>query len=62
MPLREEIRSNAERLAVENGVEIEFIRKIRTFRKENRIQTILIQRGGHSGVVHIFSAMETCSS
>jgi len=60
--LREEIRRNAERIAAENGIEIEFIRKIKAFRKENRIQTILKQRGGHTGLVHIFSTMETCTS
>lgn len=61
-PLREEIRANAERLAAENGMEIEFIRKIKAFRKEDRIQAILKQRGSHSGLVHIFSAMESCTS
>ena len=61
-PLREEIRANAERLAAENGVEIEFIRKIKEFRKEDRIKAILAQRGSHPGLVHIFSAMETCNS
>jgi hypothetical protein len=61
-PLREEIRANAERVASENGFEIEFIRKIKEFRKEDRIQAILKQRGRHTGLVHIFSAMETCNS
>lgn len=59
---RDEIRANAERLAVENGIEIEFIRKIKDFRKEDRIQAILKKRGNHTGLVHIFSAMETCTS
>lgn len=31
--LREELRENAERIAKENGVEIEFIRKPKSFRK-----------------------------
>jgi len=43
-------------------LEIEYIRKIKAFRKENRIQDILKQRGNHAGLVHIFSAMETCTS
>jgi hypothetical protein len=60
-PLREEIRQNAERLAVEAGLEIEFIRR-KDFRKEVRIQEILKKRGEHSGLVHIFSAMESCPS
>jgi hypothetical protein len=60
-PLTEEIRTNAEVLAQQHGLEIEFIRK-KTFRKEDRIQKILKQRGTHPGLVHIFSAMESCNS
>jgi DNA-binding transcriptional ArsR family regulator len=61
-PLRDAIRENAERLARENGLTIEFIRKIGAFRKEDRIQEILAERGTHPGLVHIFSAIETCAS
>lgn len=60
--LREQIRENAEFVAKENNLEIEFIRKIQAFRKEDRIQEIIGQRGTHPGLVHIFSAMETCTS
>ena len=60
--LREEIRSHAETLAGENDLEIEFIRKIKAFRKEERIKEILKERGTHPGLVYIFSAMETCTS
>jgi hypothetical protein len=59
--LREEIRANAEKIASQNGLEIEFIRK-NTFRKEDRIKKILDKRGGAPGMVHIFSAMESCAS
>lgn len=58
-PLRNEIRENAERLALEAGVEIEFIKK-NNFRKEQRVRDILVKRGDHPGLVHVFSAMETC--
>lgn len=61
-PLREVIRANAEHLAAESGLEIEFIRHIKDFRKEDRIQEILSKRGYHPGLIHIFSAMETCHS
>ena len=61
-PLRDAIRETAERLAEGNGLEIEFIRRIKAFRKEDRVQQILAQRGTHPGLVHIFSAMETCAS
>lgn len=60
-PLRDEIRQNAERIATENGLTIEFIRK-KNFRKEDRIRAILKQRGEQPGLVHIFSAMESCPS
>jgi len=60
--LREDIRHNAEQIAKENGIEIEFIKKIKAFRKDDRIKEILQGRGMHPGMVHIFSAMETCTS
>ena len=60
-PLRDEIRLHAERLAQENGLEIEFIRKA-DIRKEQRIKEIITKRGDHPGLVHIFSAMEPCPS
>jgi hypothetical protein len=60
-PLRDEIRVRAEEMAQKNGLEIEFIRK-KDFRKEDRIKKIIAQRGDHPGLVHIFSAMEPCSS
>jgi hypothetical protein len=61
-PLREEIRANTERIAAENKIEIEFIRKVKSFRKEDRIQAIIKKRGNQPGLVHIFSAMESCTS
>jgi hypothetical protein len=60
-PMREEIRLNTEKLAEENGLEIDFIRK-KNFRKEDRINDIIKQRGSHPGLVHIFSAMEACTA
>ncbi len=60
-PLRDHIRANAEALAQANNLQIEFIRK-KTFRKEKRIKEIIKARGSHPGLVHIFSAMEPCTS
>ena len=60
-PLREHIRENAEALATANGMKIEYIRK-KDFRKEDRIRKILKERGEKPGLVHIFGAMEACSS
>ncbi len=61
MGFREEIRAHAEGLARQNGLTIDFIRR-RDFRKEERIKSIVAERGNHPGLVHIFSAMEPCSS
>ena len=40
-PLTEQVRQNAEKIAHENGMEIEFIRKLHAFRKDDRIQNII---------------------
>src|SRR5437764_11663251 len=61
-PLREEIRQNAERLAQEHGLAIEFLRSVHAVRKEDRIRGILAQRGEQPGLVHIFAAMEPCAA
>src|SRR6266567_7722450 len=61
-PLREALRENAEKLAAENGLEIEFIRRPKSFRKEDKIHQVLQQRGEHPGLVWIFSTMEPCST
>jgi len=61
-PFREALRNNAEQLAAEAGIKVEFIRNYKAFRKETRIKEILAQRGEHPGLVHIFSAMESCPS
>jgi hypothetical protein len=58
-PLKNELRDNAERIAMENGLQIEFIRKSK-YDKEKRIASILHERGRHAGLVHIFSVMELC--
>ena len=60
--LRDRIRTFTEAFAAEQKIEIEFIRKHKAFRKEARIQEILATRGTLPGLVHIFSAMETCST
>jgi hypothetical protein len=58
---RDELRSNAERLAERAGLTIEFIRK-NNFRKEERVKGIVAKRGDHPGLVHVFSAMECCNA
>ena len=61
-PLTEEVRENAEKIAKEHEINIEFIRKTQAFRKDDRIQEIINERGVTEGLVHIFSAMESCNS
>jgi len=61
-PLTVAVRENAERIAEEHGLAIEHVRKLKAFRKEDRIAEILAERGDHPGLVHIFSAMESCST
>ena len=56
-PFRNRIRENAEKMAAEAGIEIEFIRK-RNFRKEDRVKEILARRGEQTGVVCIFDSSE----
>ncbi len=58
---REELRDHAEAVARDHGLKIEFIKK-KNFRKEDRIREIIGQRGDHPGLVHIFSAMESCTA
>ena len=59
--IREGIRAHAEALATENGVSIEFVRSS-SVRKEDLVQRIVDRRGTDPGLVHILSAMESCSS
>ena len=60
-PLRDAIIDNAQRIADDNNIEIQYIRQ-KNFRKENRIAAIIKERGDHPGLVHIFSALEPCKS
>ena len=60
-PLTETVRANAERIARENEVAIQFVARSRT-RKEDLVQKALETRGDHPGLVLILSAMEGCSS
>lgn len=60
-PFKESIRQNAEKIAAEHHVEIEFIRK-KGIRKEDIISSVLSRRGTHPGLVHILSVMESCNT
>ena len=60
-PFRNEIRANAEQIAKDNNIEIEFVRKSH-IRKEDLVKKVLEKRGYHPGLVHIISAMEACGS
>jgi hypothetical protein len=61
-PLRDELRDHAKQLAFDAGIEIEFIRRHKAFRKEDRVKAIINARGDRPGLVHIFSAMGACTA
>ncbi len=61
-PFTEQVRQTAQRIADENGIEVEFIRKLRTFHKNDRIQQIIEDTGKTEGLIHIFSAMGQCNA
>ena len=58
-PVTAEIIANAEKIARENGMEIEYVREARKFRKEAKIDAIIEERGNHEGLVKIYSQLET---
>ena len=60
-PFKEQLRSNAEELAKESGVEVEFVAKSH-IRKEDLVKKVIDKRGLHPGLVHVVSAMEACGS
>jgi len=60
-PMRDEINENIKGMAAENGIDMEFVRKSKDS-KEERIQQMIAKRGDHPGIVHIFSAMESCTA
>lgn len=60
-PFKELIRSNMEQKAMDQGIEIEFLRKS-GIRKESIISAKLKERGTHPGIVHILSVMESCKT
>ena len=61
-PLREDVRVHAEVVAKEAGLKIDFVRSQKAFRKEERVKEIIAEHGAHPGLIHVFSAMESCPS
>ena len=60
-PFKDQLRENAERIAKENGIDIEYVAKAH-IRKEDLVKKVLDKRGAHTGLVHIISAMKACGS
>ena len=56
-PLTEAIKANAEALAAEAGLKIDYIRK-KNFRKQDRVKAVIEQRGDHPGLGWVFSALQ----
>lgn len=59
-PLGQRIKANAETLARQAGIDIEYVPS-RRFRQKDRIENILKTRGRHPGLVHIFVGPESCT-
>ena len=59
MPYREAIKENAERIAQESGIKVQFIRNSET-RKEEVVAQAVAARGDAPGLVAILSAIEVC--
>ena len=55
-PFKESLRTNAEQIATDNNIKIEFVAKTH-IRKEDLVKKVLDKRGTHPGLVHIISAM-----
>jgi hypothetical protein len=60
-PLRDQVRDHALRTARAAGLAIEHLER-KNFRKEDRVAEVLRQRGDAPGLVHVFSAVETCQA
>ena len=60
-PLRNQLRENAHELADKHGITIERINKPGV-RKEDVVAKVLKERGEAPGLVHIISAMESCTA
>ena len=61
-PVTDKIIDNIKQMAESEGVEIEYVRKVGAFRKEDKVAKIIESRGGHIGLVHIFSQLELCNT
>lgn len=61
-PVTAEIIANAEKIAKDNDMEIEYIRNVKAFRKDDKIADILLERGEHEGLVKIYSQLENCNT
>jgi hypothetical protein len=61
-PVTDGIIENVKQMAASNNVEIEYVRKVGSFRKEDKVAKILEARGNKPGLVHIFSQLELCNT
>ena len=61
-PVTDGIIENVKQMAASNNVEIEYVRKVGSFRKEDKVAKIMEVRGNKPGLVHIFSQLEICNT
>jgi hypothetical protein len=60
-PPTEASKANAEGLAAAAGLKVDYVGK-KNFRKEDKIEAVLKERGNQPGPVWIFSALEPCTT
>jgi hypothetical protein len=58
--LRQKLLKNTQKLAAENNLTIEYLRKKKSNSQENLVKKRLQERGDHPGLVCIISTMERC--
>jgi hypothetical protein len=61
-PTTELIKENANKIAAENNMEIEYINNVGAFRKDDKIAEIISERGEAQGLIKIYSQKESCGT
>jgi len=61
-PITKNITENAQRIAKENEMEIEYIANVKAFRKDDKIADIIEKNPGYEGLLKIYSQLETCQT
>ena len=61
-PITEIIKENANKIAAENNMEIEYINNVGAFRKDDKIAEIISELGKTEGLIKIYAQKESCGT